>query len=59
MTYDCFACFLTHNTTMICIAETRQIIFLLDILMPHMNFNKSQPTFYGVAGNIGLTLSEE
>ena len=42
-----------------CIAEIRQLIFLFDILVPRTNFNKSYPTFQGVRGTIGLTLSGE
>ena len=33
--------------------------FYSDILVPHTNFNKSQPTFQVVAGNTVLTLSNE
>ena len=35
------------------------MMFLFDIIVSHTNFNKSQPTFQYVAGNMGLTHSEE
>ena len=55
----CYMCVDQQYYKSVCLGQIRQFIFLCDILVPHTDFVKSQPTFHAVQGKEGLILSEE